>query len=58
MDHLEILKKNIANQNLVKHCLAVKAIMEELAEHFGSSPHSNFECGDEDKEMGDCRFAS
>lgn len=35
MDNLEILKKNIANQNLVKHCLAVKAIMEELAEYFG-----------------------
>ena len=34
MDQLEILKKNISNQNLVKHCLAVKAIMEELAGHF------------------------
>jgi putative nucleotidyltransferase with HDIG domain len=34
MNQLEILKKNIANQNLIKHCLAVKAIMEELAEHF------------------------
>jgi putative nucleotidyltransferase with HDIG domain len=37
MDQLEILKKNIANQNLVKHCLAVKAIMEELAEHFSEN---------------------
>lgn len=35
MDQLEILKKNITNQNLVKHCLAVRAIMEELAERFG-----------------------
>jgi len=35
MDPLEILKKNISNQNLVKHCLAVKAIMEELAGRFG-----------------------
>ena len=34
MDRLEILKKNISNQNLIKHCLAVKAIMEELAERF------------------------
>ena len=37
MEKLEILKKNITNQNLIKHCLAVKAIMEELAEHFGES---------------------
>ncbi len=37
MDQLEILKKNISNQNLVKHCLAVKAIMEELAEYFGEN---------------------
>lgn len=35
MDQLGILKNNIANQNLVKHCLAVKAIMEELAGRFG-----------------------
>ncbi len=35
MEKLEILKKNISNQNLIKHCLAVKAIMEELAERFG-----------------------
>ena len=35
MGYLEILKKYVANQNLIKHCLAVKAIMEELAKHFG-----------------------
>lgn len=35
MGQLEVLKKNISNQNLVKHCFAVKAIMEELAGHFG-----------------------
>jgi len=35
MDQLEVLKENVANQNLIKHCLAAKAIMEELAEHFG-----------------------
>ena len=35
MNHFELLAKNISNENLIKHCLAVKAIMEELAEHFG-----------------------
>lgn len=35
MDNLEILKKYVANQNLIKHCLAVKVIMEGLAEYFG-----------------------
>jgi hypothetical protein len=37
MNQLEILNKNIFNQNLIKHCLAVKAIMEELAGHFGGN---------------------
>lgn len=37
MDHLELLNKNLSNKNLVKHCLAVKAIMEGLAEHFGEA---------------------
>ena len=31
---LELLKKNIQNKNLVKHCLAVEAAMKRLAEHF------------------------
>jgi len=31
---LEILNKNILNQNLRKHCLAVEAIMRGLARHF------------------------
>jgi putative nucleotidyltransferase with HDIG domain len=31
----EILKENISNQNLIKHCLAVEAIMRALARHFG-----------------------
>ena len=35
MDDLEFLKEYLSNQNLIKHSLAVKAIMEELAEHFG-----------------------
>jgi len=31
---LEILKQNIQNQNLIKHCLAVEAIMRVLARRF------------------------
>jgi putative nucleotidyltransferase with HDIG domain len=32
---LEILKRNIQNQNLIKHSLAVEAIMKVLARYFG-----------------------
>ncbi len=32
---LKILKENLFNQNLIKHSLAVEAIMRALAEHFG-----------------------
>lgn len=31
----ELLKQNISNPNLIKHCLAVEAIMRALACHFG-----------------------
>lgn len=31
---LELLKENIKNQNLIKHCLAVEVVMKELADHF------------------------
>jgi len=31
---LEILKQNLSNQNLIKHCLVVEAIMRALAQHF------------------------
>jgi len=31
---LVLLKENLSNQNLVKHCLAVEAIMRVLARHF------------------------
>lgn len=31
---LELLNQNISNQNLIKHCLAVEAIMKALACHF------------------------
>jgi len=30
----ELLKKNLSNQNLQKHCLAVEAVMRALASHF------------------------
>lgn len=32
---LELLKKNLKNKNLLKHCYAVEAVMRALAEHFG-----------------------
>lgn len=32
---LELLKQNIQNQNLIKHSLAVEAVMRALARHFG-----------------------
>ncbi|MCP6719321.1 MAG: HDIG domain-containing protein [Patescibacteria group bacterium] len=31
---LNLLKENLKNQNLIKHCLAVEAAMRGLAEHF------------------------
>jgi len=37
----DVLKQNLQNQNLIKHCLAVEAIMRVLARHFGE--------GEEDK---------
>lgn len=30
----DLLKQNVQNQNLIKHCLAVEAIMRTLARHF------------------------
>ena len=33
----EIVNSNIANKNLVKHCISVEGAMEALAEHFGES---------------------
>ncbi|NLK01027.1 MAG: HDIG domain-containing protein [Clostridia bacterium] len=30
----KILKKNLKNNNLIKHCLAVEAVMKSLAGHF------------------------
>lgn len=31
----QLVKKNIKQRNLVKHCLAVEAVMKKLADHFG-----------------------
>lgn len=31
---LELLKQNLFNQNLIKHCLAVESAMKDLAHHF------------------------
>ena len=31
---LEILNQNMQNQNLIKHCLAVEAVMRALAQYF------------------------
>ncbi len=38
MDALELLKKYLKNDKLVKHCIAVGAIMKRLAEYFGEDP--------------------
>jgi len=34
---LELVNQKIKNQNLVKHVLAVEAVMRQLAEHFGEN---------------------
>lgn len=34
---LELVKQNISNQNLIKHCLAVEVIMRSLAQHFSET---------------------
>ena len=31
----ELLNQNMKNQNLIRHCLSVEAVMRALAEHFG-----------------------
>jgi len=32
---LELVKSKVKNKNLIKHMLAVEAIMKRLAQHFG-----------------------
>jgi putative nucleotidyltransferase with HDIG domain len=34
-EQLELLKANLKNKNLFKHCLATEAVMRALAQHFG-----------------------
>lgn len=36
-DGFNLLKQNLQNQNLIKHCLAVEAIMKSLARYFGEN---------------------
>lgn len=31
---LDLLKQQLSNQNLIKHCLASEAVMRALARHF------------------------
>ncbi|MFW5996200.1 MAG: HDIG domain-containing metalloprotein [Halanaerobiaceae bacterium] len=31
---LQVVKENLNEENLIKHCLAVEAVMKKLAEHF------------------------
>lgn len=33
----QLLNKHMKNQNLIRHCLAVEAVMKALAEHFGEN---------------------
>jgi hypothetical protein len=33
-EFVELLKQKVLNKNLVNHCLAVEAIMRQLAEYF------------------------
>jgi len=42
---LEILKQNIQNQNLIKHCLSVEAVMRAFARHFGEDEEKWGLCG-------------
>lgn len=37
---LALLKEHLKNKNLIKHSLAVEAVMRELASHFGEDPGS------------------
>lgn len=37
---LILLNEHLENRNLFKHCLAVEAVMRELARHFGEDPEA------------------
>jgi putative nucleotidyltransferase with HDIG domain len=60
---LNLLKENLKNQNLVKHCLAVEAAMRELAIHFKGDQEKWGICGllhdiDYEKTKGDAKLHS
>lgn len=60
---LKLLKENLKNQNLIKHCLAVEAAMRDLAKHFGEDENQWGICGllhdiDYEKTKGDPKLHS
>ena len=60
---LDLLKENLKNNNLVKHCLAVEAAMRKLAEHFNEDKEKWGTCGllhdiDYEKTKGDAKLHS
>lgn len=60
---LNLLRENLKNQNLVKHCLAVEAAMRELAKHFNEDEEKWEICGllhdiDYEKTKGDPKLHS
>ena len=42
---LKLLKENLKNQNLIKHCLAVEGAMRDLAKYFGENEDKWGICG-------------
>ena len=60
---LNLLKENLKNQNLIKHCLAVEAAMRKLAKHFDEDEEKWGTCGllhdiDYEKTKGDPKLHS
>ena len=60
---LNLLKENLKNENLVKHCLAVEAAMRELAKHLKEDEEKWGTCGllhdiDYEKTKGDPKLHS
>ncbi len=45
MEAIKFLKKNIKNENLIKHCLVVGAIMERLVVNLGEDAEKWKKCG-------------
>lgn len=62
-ESLKLLKENIKNQNLVKHCLAVEAVMRGLAKNFSEDEEKWGVCGlihdiDYEQTKGDAKLHS